>query len=459
MSNPRQRRRRPTRRKPTMPTALQRLIAISSNQPVVSAGARFKQNGEGSPFDFLSASNPIRGMSGYQFLNLILERNAPPPSTEIFCQYLALSNICHLLSAWRYLARAAFSILDNSTQTGLHLAYYAELRAAMSILAGAGVGILNNTHFIIDSGNNIKRFYGPTHEVAWNSLKYWSQLPTNNQLLLDKFSHMGRTGTEWSNILNVSGGLTVSWLSDWSVDLKGIGKDREFRNEASYRVDLREEWLNKLSKVNVKIIVDTNLGSVGGDHGSLPGVDLSLIRDLCIKSAFSNGLIKNTDDPSIWFRLQHLLEIKEGHSREQAYGIVNLIRNSIEQPGGFTFNQANASNHDSTGVFCRAFLLLRLATILARNNWQEMIAIAPAGILRWRNVILLQFLKHCQMPMDDDMEWGDLLVGQESTVDDMADRLNHCPVSEIHTTFPDGCLQSMRILCQLERIGIWALAS
>ncbi len=63
--------------------------------------------------------------------------------------YIAASSTIHCMDGWSYAARAVEAELSGDIDAARHLAYYAELRAAMSILAGAGVGVFHNQHFAL----------------------------------------------------------------------------------------------------------------------------------------------------------------------------------------------------------------------------------------------------------------------------------------------------------------------
>ena len=56
-----------------------------------------------------------------------------------FREYVAASAPTHLIDGWSYLARAIDALLRGDAPAAVHLGYYAELRAAMSLLAGGGI--------------------------------------------------------------------------------------------------------------------------------------------------------------------------------------------------------------------------------------------------------------------------------------------------------------------------------
>lgn len=84
-------------------------------------------------------------------------------------QYIAASCLLHCTDGWSYLGKPISSLLRGDPHGARHLAYYAELRAAMSLLATTGVGVFDRYHFVIDAPNSVAalRAQSPTHQ--WRS--------------------------------------------------------------------------------------------------------------------------------------------------------------------------------------------------------------------------------------------------------------------------------------------------
>src|SRR5439155_6047134 len=64
-------------------------------------------------------------------------------------EYVAASTIPHCMDGWAYLGRALASYLCGDIDAARHLAYYAELRAAMSLLGSEGVGVFSRKNLVI----------------------------------------------------------------------------------------------------------------------------------------------------------------------------------------------------------------------------------------------------------------------------------------------------------------------
>src|SRR5690349_10494850 len=68
-------------------------------------------------------------------------------------EYISASTVLHCMDGWAYLGRSLASYLSGDIDVARHLAYYAELRAAMSLLGTEGIGIFHNRHICIDAAN------------------------------------------------------------------------------------------------------------------------------------------------------------------------------------------------------------------------------------------------------------------------------------------------------------------
>jgi hypothetical protein len=154
--------------------------------------------------------------------------------------YIAASAPIHCCDGWSLLGRALTSHLHGDPGTAVHLAYYAELRAAMALLATEGIGVFNNKHLVVEQSGRASPIGGRrgTHQAAWLILEDWAKgssaantlgsvLLPGNQPIIEWVSSLG-TGGSWSPVAS-------DWLLTLGIDLKHFGLDRESRNESSYR--------------------------------------------------------------------------------------------------------------------------------------------------------------------------------------------------------------------------------
>ena len=155
-------------------------------------------------------------------------------------QYIASSAPLHCADGWSYLGRAIMCHNQGDNDTARHLAYYAELRGAISLLASEGIGIFDKRHFILEtSGRCVKLSSSQgTHVVTWLALEYWANLSRSAHLLGEIISAGGISLHDWLSAFLTTSSLRPigrKWLISWGLDLKRLSDDRHARNEASYR--------------------------------------------------------------------------------------------------------------------------------------------------------------------------------------------------------------------------------
>jgi hypothetical protein len=153
-------------------------------------------------------------------------------------RYIAAASVLHCLDGWAFLGRAVDCHARGDLDSSRHLAYYAELRAAMSLLSSEGIGIFNNKHYIVDSTANCNVLSTKsTHTIVWLALQYWATLKRSSRMLGHVVGAYGISLDEWVRGFNIGAVSPVGlrWFRDWGLDLKRLATDRDARNEASYR--------------------------------------------------------------------------------------------------------------------------------------------------------------------------------------------------------------------------------
>jgi hypothetical protein len=156
-------------------------------------------------------------------------------------RYIAASTIVHCVDGWSYVARALEAAISGDTHAATHLAYYAELRAAMSVLAIGGIGVFDRKNFVLTSNGTCQQVNGGTHQFAWDALNHWATLSSSSALVLEVVQPGGYALDTWLQHFPGSAGPTArsrvvsSWLLDWGIDLRIFVEDREARNQSSYR--------------------------------------------------------------------------------------------------------------------------------------------------------------------------------------------------------------------------------
>ena len=179
---------------------------------------------------------------GHPYAHVIgaLESNSKGVNGTELAEYIASSIPLHVADGWMFLARAFDAIKSGDQNTAAHLAYYAELRAAMSLLASEGIGVFNNRHVAIGPAFTPTDWAGVgTHPATWNLLSAWADDPGRVATLLTAIRVDSRTISEWFDEAGVSASVKHvvgrQWLKSWSIDLSFFPIDRDLRNHTSYR--------------------------------------------------------------------------------------------------------------------------------------------------------------------------------------------------------------------------------
>ena len=88
--------------------------------------------------------------------------------------------------------------LRGDTGAATHLSYYAELRAAMSLLASQGIGVFNSNHAIVKKNGDVEVFkQRGTHKFAWDVLEEWSRSSRSAAVVTTMVRPAGASLEEW----------------------------------------------------------------------------------------------------------------------------------------------------------------------------------------------------------------------------------------------------------------------
>lgn len=166
-------------------------------------------------------------------------------------EYLAASVPLHCMDGWTNFAQAVACHVRSDTSGAVHLGYYAELRAAMALLASCGIGIFDKQHVVFDRSGRAHVITGSTqtppgqqaqrlttHVFAWEALEFWSSDNQSAMLLGSIISGSEISLTDWLEAFspgNPARAVGQQWLTGWGLDLRRMVEDRESRNLLSYR--------------------------------------------------------------------------------------------------------------------------------------------------------------------------------------------------------------------------------
>lgn len=162
--------------------------------------------------------------------------------------YVSASSPAHVIDGWSFLGRAVDSALRGDTYSAAHFAYYAELRAAMALLASEGIGIFSRRHAVIGKAETIPFPKAPefgkgkntegTHQLVWPVFRFWSSLRRASELLDELIQPEQVHLSTWLNAKKTpisSRAIGQRWLAKWGIDLETVRDDHDTRNLASYQ--------------------------------------------------------------------------------------------------------------------------------------------------------------------------------------------------------------------------------
>ena len=364
-------------------------------------------------------------------------------------EYIAASATLHLADGWNYLSSAFESASRGNRSAAIHLSYYAELRAAMSLLATEGVGIFNQRHIALDDLLVPMQYRRNTHRATWEIFSAWSRRRIRAESLLDTISIESRTLTEWLQEIRVTRfPIVEAWLKSWSLDLETLADDSSRRNEISYRpsrirvpfsppVNAEEELVAPL--FNTWFALEPSAGSPPG-----AALDSSLLRE-AIDYAVRMGLCphRSLDDAVDSFR---------GVASES---LISTLRrgnaNSI-----LIFAEARRKEKrpsTATPMLARAFLLLRLASASTASMLRET-AVTKEDLEFWWGAYARDIGLWSDVPNVD--SFSELWLDVSDAIDEAEDRVS----ALLGSTSVHGVSQILLEnppLTQFSRAPLWLL--
>lgn len=289
-------------------------------------------------------------------------------------QYISTSAPLHCADAWTYFGRAIGAVLKGDANTARHLGYYAELRAALSILSSEGVGVFASSNFAVPAKwNSILINKKTTHKMAWLALEHWSGLQKSLEVVAKMISPGGIEIERWLQAF--SPGITFfpfgyNLIKSWGLDLKRLSRDRDARNEVSYR----PSGLNKVSAISTKkaAMFVNQLWQicqpVGASRFEL--IDMQLLRMTLLRAFRSSPSGSKYKDI-----IEETVEQVNPSGLNKSEWVKFLSNQSDKTTHPVLLNAQREDEHLSSEhhiqVVSRAFLLLRIATGLSKQLFHE----------------------------------------------------------------------------------------
>lgn len=394
--------------------------------------------------------------------------NSPIPANQV-AQFLAMSAPTHCANGWAFLSRAFNSILSGDAHSAWHFAYYAELRAAQSILAANGCGVFNSWNCVVDSYGKLiqvddrkqKRIFG-THDMTWMAIKALLEAPRlSSHNVINGIVLGGNTigelvqaafpGTPiWNNI--------YAWLNSWLFDLEEGSNDRAMRNRCSYNP--HELTTHSLSVGEGIEFIDEFWKLFTPVPGSIFfNLDKYLLREALFSEAEKSLHGDGVTNPSIKEKIARL---------ENAFTLLKSSYPTISINKDFVLKKQSASNplilkeaknrklfpSSPLPILARASLFLRLANGVVMNLLED------AGVNMAEQLDFWLHEKACERGFINSAmklsSWSDLFMDVQNSMDDLLEHVNSLDPLEREYILSRSPIYRV---CEAERIIFWSLAA
>lgn len=357
---------------------------------------------------------------------------------------VAIRGPLHCTDGWSFLARALSALLSGDGHVARHLAYYAELRAALSILASQGIGVFNSRNVVVDVNGNVLRLANQgTHQMCWEALAAWAALPQSLNALASAVSlnSVPLLDTVRAFFASpASSSLAAQLIHEWGFDLSNGPDDRNERNLSSYNP-------NDLTPMS-----------------TLPGDDFDFVQDLW--AAF---------EPSRWYLEKHMLrkmlDLEQNlhgalplADQETRFAMVDprvssqvsleFLFRHVPQPQSIIMDRSAVQTRPAPApaMMARAALLLRVATSMADRNLVDA-GVSPLNHLGpwWRSIGVERGL---WAPNAEPASMIDLWYDIEVALD-----LVQTPIAGHRYGWLTSMTHHTHRLYQTERIALWNLCT
>ena len=158
---------------------------------------------------------------------------------------MAASGPNHCIDGWGFLARSLSALIAGDMHAARHFAYYAQLRASLSILACEGIGVFDGVNCVVNAAGQLiqideisqrRRPLG-THAMAWLAMDAWAHGSGSGSTIagaitIRKISFDSCIKGMWPGTSNRLAAHDL--ILAWGVDLQRAIGDRNARNASSY---------------------------------------------------------------------------------------------------------------------------------------------------------------------------------------------------------------------------------
>jgi hypothetical protein len=301
----------------------------------------------------------------------------PAAKPKPLAEYISASVLLHCYDGWNYLSRASESLLNGDVSSAIHFIYYSELRSVMSIMAFDGIGIFDHRHIWFDANKVANHTPGriTTHSAADQCITEWGKSASKKDVVFDLIRINNHSLADWITATqfpvksSYSSAIVNEWFDKWSMDIR-LKEDQTLRNEMSYRPHF------EYSNVNIQQLIESlnsiwnALEPVGSSRFNK--LDSHLFR-IGIEKVYNKWKGRSAQGPDFEKFVSKMFDTI-GESKSQ--NLYEFALRRSEPADHFVFTEAKkdvgvSSRRINLGsplpMFCRAVLLLRIATGLSNN--------------------------------------------------------------------------------------------
>lgn len=392
----------------------------------------------------------LNGISGIKS-----EIDVPCINQRDIAQYIGASIFSHALDGWTYFSRGIAAYLDADSSTAIHLIYYSEMRAIMSIMASLGIGVFNQNHVFLDA-TSWGWFPGNTHKTLIELYREWIT-SYKFDCVLDSIVVEGKSLNLWLSATSVlaSSWAASSFLKAWGIDFN-LGDDKDLRNEISYRPHFDSIKLDSTESIcNIQDIWKEvePLGSTGFEI-----IDRNILRRSL--SMVFKGTTGNEPSAAI-ADYQNFVKgtFAQLGLNDQSPLFLFLVSTSASSDH-FILKFADYDRGDTTSniqdplpMICRAFLLLRVAIGCSRTRYVPTMRTGDLLKLRMANGIANGIIAN-----------QDGITGLDDLYVDIADAIKDISLETGSSRFDSKTIVNtyplqLHVLKQFQRVWLWGIGS
>jgi hypothetical protein len=274
---------------------------------------------------------------------------------------LAVEQILHLIEGWRNIASATAAYLRHSEASTIHLAYYAELRAVSSLFAWSGIRLRYASSYYVDRHGLKKTHHHspPTHAAAWALWSEWVKRRDSSDLFLDKIKlHPQITLRDVQNATAFA--APQRQLRHWGVDLVSVAADHDARNTYSYETWWATKPLSTMQVSDVELVRE--LWALLLIDGSALSFDSAIITRM-VEQAVNIEQVGGKSVEDVRVEVAQKISASTGvHSSD----VLRRLDSSTYPDRPFIL--AASTDIGVSNILCRAFFLLRMATLALKSS-------------------------------------------------------------------------------------------